>query len=61
MQTMNFPNLKYLFMYSTHQMWKKAYLTLFPILGSLIFYIYTFLIQVNISSYTPKYHLWFIL
>ena len=42
MQTMNFPNLKYLFMYSTHQMWKKAYLTLFPILGSLIFYTYTF-------------------
>ena len=24
MQTMNFPNLKYLFIYSTHQMWNKG-------------------------------------
>ena len=50
MQTMNFPNLKYLFMYFTHQMWNKEYLIVFLILGSLIFfYTYTFSIQVNIS------------
>ena len=46
---MNFPNLKYLFIYSTHQMWNKGVSYTISNISSLIFYTYTFSIQVNRS------------